>query len=100
MRSDDEMDALLHEEIPDGGFTLRVLASLPPRRPASRLRGAILLGSAVAACAIVLVALGGWAPLSAALAALWSAPASPAAAAGAAIAALATWAGTGLATSD
>jgi hypothetical protein len=94
----DEMDEILREEVPDGGFTLRVLAALPPRRARSRLRAAVIFASAVSAGGVA-VGLAA-APFSGLLRALAMGALSPAALAGAALALLATWACAGLATSE
>ncbi|MDB6125419.1 MAG: hypothetical protein JWQ71_4412 [Pedosphaera sp.] len=56
--NNDPLDALLREQdayIEDGGFTARVTAALPKRRRSFQLRtiillGAVMLGSALAAC--------------------------------------------------
>jgi len=94
MEPADRFEAMVEEpapEIPDDGFTFRVLAALPPRRPSRRLRAAVLFAAATAAGLAGLVALPG---------ALVAEPALPAAVAAATLVALATWAGAGLATSE
>ncbi|HWF17778.1 MAG TPA: hypothetical protein VG754_00840 [Verrucomicrobiae bacterium] len=54
--SNDPLEALLHENDPyleDGGFTARVVASLPPRRK-SWLRPAILSGATLIGLALLI----------------------------------------------
>ena len=52
----DPLDALLRENdayVDDGGFTSRVMASLPPRRRRSSLRPVILFGSILIGLALM-----------------------------------------------
>jgi len=70
--TNDPLDALLREQNPyveDNGFTKRVILALPRRRPQSRLRPILLLGTA--AIGSVLAAL--WLPLGDLPALNWSA---------------------------
>ncbi len=94
----DPIEEMMREEIQDGGFTLRVLTALPPRRARPRVRGAVLFASAAAAGTVAIVLASD--PLSAILRPLVTGAATPAALAGLALALLATWACAGLATSD
>lgn len=55
-RNGSHLEALLREDfevLPDGGFTERVMASLPPRAASSRWRRHLVLGAAALLAALV-----------------------------------------------
>jgi hypothetical protein len=58
---DDELDRQLREAVPyidDGGFTSRVMQSLPPRSAGVRLRGTILMTMTALACGLAYILSG------------------------------------------